>query len=512
MGSIPLPALDIRPAANPLDEYAKALSVKSMISSQQTQQLQQQHLGLENQNEQQAIADRNAMTTSMTQWDGKNFDDLPALILKNGGSANAVFAARKQLLDQRQALSKIAADDATTGEKNLQTYKGKMDQIAGTLGSLADVPDANLKTEALRGVNTLLTGGMIDADHGKQLNDFINSTSDIPTLRTGIDHYIKAHQGASELAANAEKNAQTGKAVAEANLANMKVKMYQNTKPGDFDATIDKLAPPTGATADVNQQTKTLVNSLLARGDYEGASKALENSEHILSQRAETNYVQNREDYRQAQNRQANQSNQLQKNGLEQLDKIWTDPQHGYTQFLAQANATKTAVADAKNGNELAASLAPLMTVLGVNSFAGVHRINPQEYAAAGPGVGSIYRRVNTLLDKASAGKLNPDTANEMNSLIDGLMSAKHASLVPASQLIAKNAGLDPKQTTIFNKDGQPGTLDDVVNGRVQTAPQGNTAPAKVLTQAQIQQAAKDHGVSVEEATRQAKAAGYTIK
>jgi hypothetical protein len=42
-------------------------------------------------------------------------------------------------------------------------------------------------------------------------------------------------------------------------------------------------------------------------------------------------------------------------------------------------------------------------------------------------------------------------------------------------------------------------------------APQNNAAP-KILSQAAIQQAAKDHGVSVDEATKQAKAAGYTIQ
>jgi hypothetical protein len=34
----------------------------------------------------------------------------------------------------------------------------------------------------------------------------------------------------------------------------------------------------------------------------------------------------------------------------------------------------------------------------------------------------------------------------------------------------------------------------------------------KTLSMAAVEQAAKDHGVSVDEATRQAKAAGYDIK
>jgi hypothetical protein len=44
------------------------------------------------------------------------------------------------------------------------------------------------------------------------------------------------------------------------------------------------------------------------------------------------------------------------------------------------------------------------------------------------------------------------------------------------------------------------------------SAPTSSTSSGKSLSMSQIQQAAKDHGVSVDEATRQAKAAGYTIQ
>jgi hypothetical protein len=218
--------------------------------------------------------------------------------------------------------------------------------------------------------------------------------------------------------------------------------------------------------------------------------------------------VQGAENVRQALNRQAMQANELQRNGLTQLDKMFTDPQHGYTQFLAQAQSTKNAIADAKDGNELAASLAPLMTVLGINSFAGIHRVNPQEIAAAGPGVGSLYRQVNTVLDKAVSGKMNPDTAKEMGALIDGLIDAKHRSLVPAAQMVARNSGLDPTKTAVMAKDGSLDTLDNV--SKTTTKP---SAPVtgKTLSMAAIQKAATDHGVSVDEAKRQAIAAGYSV-
>lgn len=470
MSSIPLPALDIRPPENPLDQYAKALSVKSMIGQGQIQQQELQGEQLRNQLAQRSIDDENAMTKSMNDWDGKDYSDLPSIVLKNGGSANAVFNLRKQILDQRQAMSKIALDDSTTGKNNLDVAKGKANQIAGSLESLVDpaqVPDDQLKTETSRTINTLLTNGTIKSDEAAPLQSFVDSTNDPKALRTKIDHFAKLHMGFDQLATAAKDAADTSKALAEASLANQKVKLYANSKPGDFDTQIDSLVPPTAANpnADLNQQAKTMVNGLLARGDYEGAAKALENTQHVLNERTQTNFVQNREDMRASLARESSTANQLQKNGLEQLDKIWTDPQHGYTQFLAQANATKTAIADAKDGNELAASLAPLMTVLGVNSFAGVHRINPQEYNAASSGVGSIYRRINTALDNAASGKLNSDTSKEMDSLVGQLIDQKFNSLLPASQLVARNAGLDPTKVTIFDKEGNPNTLDNSSKG-----------------------------------------------
>jgi hypothetical protein len=101
-----------------------------------------------------------------------------------------------------------------------------------------------------------------------------------------------------------------------------------------------------------------------------------------------------------------------------------------------------------------------------------------------------------------------------MGGLIDELISAKHSSLIGSAQMIAKNAGLDPTKTTILDKGGNTDSLANVATKAAQapTKTANASGGAKTLTQAQIQMAAKDHNVSVEEATRQAKAAGYTIQ
>ena len=63
----------------------------------------------------------------------------------------------------------------------------------------------------------------------------------------------------------------------------------------------------------------------------------------------------------------------------------------------------------------------------------------------------------------------------------------------------------------------QSNAASKAASAQLAAANQANATPkanagTNILSMAQIQQAAKDHGVSVEEAKRQATAAGYQVK
>ena len=45
-------------------------------------------------------------------------------------------------------------------------------------------------------------------------------------------------------------------------------------KPEDWQAQVDHIAPPTGETAGLNARTRTLVNSAVIRGDYQGRASS----------------------------------------------------------------------------------------------------------------------------------------------------------------------------------------------------------------------------------------------
>src|SRR6185312_9565786 len=140
MSSIPLAALDVRPIAqpeSPLDQYAKVAQLKSLAQGQQVQQQSLQSGQIQIQQQKQALADQQAMTKSMQDWDGKDINELPSLVLKNGGSANAVFGLKSQLLKQQQDLATLTKDQ-------LANKASQNDMLLGKLQSVTDGPDEGL--------------------------------------------------------------------------------------------------------------------------------------------------------------------------------------------------------------------------------------------------------------------------------------------------------------------------------------------------------------------------------
>jgi len=127
MSSIPLPALSIKPIDQPdaLQNFARIQQLRQMQQEaplrQQIMQQQAQTGQLELQQKQIELKDQQALTNAMHEWDGKDLNGLVPLVVKNGGSANAVMGLKSKILEQQQTYSKIAADDATTGSKNIET-------------------------------------------------------------------------------------------------------------------------------------------------------------------------------------------------------------------------------------------------------------------------------------------------------------------------------------------------------------------------------------------------------
>lgn len=150
---VPLAALAVQPPQQPqnvLQQAGQAAQLKDLIQNaplrQQAEQQQVQAGGLELQQKQQQLKDQQAQTKALQDWDGKDVHDLPGLLLKNGGSAQAVFGMKNQLIQQQKNLAD--ADDAT-----IKNQQAKNDLINGHLEAVKSAPD-DQKQQAFDGALT----------------------------------------------------------------------------------------------------------------------------------------------------------------------------------------------------------------------------------------------------------------------------------------------------------------------------------------------------------------------
>jgi hypothetical protein len=229
MASIPLPALDVRPPqqqADPLEQYGRLMQLRNMQQNQplQTQALQQQvqsgQLGIQQQ--QQQLKDQQAMTAAMQSWDGKDYNQILPLVLKNGGSAQAVMGLKQKILEQQQALSTTLKNNADAGQAQINAVKTKGDLLDGTLSTLVDpkqVPDAQLPQAVQQAAQDLVQKGVLDPQHAQQVGQLLQSGNPAQ-IRSQLDLMRKTNLAQSQIMEDAAKQAGVTKDVAQAGQAN----------------------------------------------------------------------------------------------------------------------------------------------------------------------------------------------------------------------------------------------------------------------------------------------------
>ena len=458
MGSIPLPALDIRPP-QPFDYLGQLGKVTALKGMLQQQQFQQQMQPLQLQQEQNVVRQQalqfksqQAIADAYIKSNG-DLNQTMDLARQNGALPNDLLALQQHTVQMQAAL-------ATKTKTELENISTQHDNLRGVLDPIVAADPAKQPQMWASAKQNILN----DPDHATKYG--ITDPSQVPDYQSPqqVQLFDAALKGGKAQIEDKLKTAETAKTQAQAALEQIKVNLSQNSKPGDFDALINQAVgalPPQTAAA-VAQRNRSLVNFALSRGDYEGAQTVIKQMYGEVSGFEKERFSQAEENWRQGLNRQAMFANELQKAGLNEIDKQWTDPQHGYLQTQSQVAATKDLVSQSKNGSDLASSLVPLMTVLGVNSYAGVHRVSPSEMTAAGPQMGSAFRRLNTILDKYATGSVPTDTLKEVNGIMDSLLTARHQQAINASAFIAKSRGLDPSKTPIMTPQGGVTTLSDV--------------------------------------------------
>lgn len=162
MSSIPLPALGIHPVQqeDPLAAYGKVASIQAMLQQRQSK-------SIELQQQKQALADQQAMTAAMKQYDPAHPEQLPKLVGDNGGSANAQFVAQQHIQTIQKTAVDIAKDQSEAGKNNAETQQKNFDVVAGRLQSVIDTDDANRPQEIIKAAQDLSDQKLIDPQHAQ---------------------------------------------------------------------------------------------------------------------------------------------------------------------------------------------------------------------------------------------------------------------------------------------------------------------------------------------------------
>jgi hypothetical protein len=197
-----------------------ALKQQQQLAPLQLQQAQQnvQAGQLENQQRQTQLNDQQAMTKAMQQWDGKDLNGLAPLVVKNGGSAQAVMGLKSKALEMQKQYSDIAKQDAETGGSQLSNLMKKNDIVSGGFSSVLQQPDENLSQAIVATAQQLAQQGVLDPQHVQMANQIAQQPP--AQARLALETMRKGMLADSQLLDQAQKQAATAKDTAQAGQAN----------------------------------------------------------------------------------------------------------------------------------------------------------------------------------------------------------------------------------------------------------------------------------------------------
>ena len=200
---IPLVALGVH-TPDPLQQAQQGMSLRALGQATQQQaalapgQLQQQQnqvqLGQQAvQQGQQQQQDREAGMKAIQEWDGKDINQLPDLVKKNGGSIDAYTKAKMGALQSQQAVLQM-------NTAQLQNNATKNDYLLGKLQAATgnNVTDDKLADSLTNATQEAIKDGYLDPQHAQSIQQLIQQYPDPKDLRTQLGVYEKGLLGEKE--------------------------------------------------------------------------------------------------------------------------------------------------------------------------------------------------------------------------------------------------------------------------------------------------------------------------
>ena len=404
MATIPLPALDIKPPAQPdlMGQYAKLAQIRSMMGEQQLQQGQQQLQQQQVQQNQQNLGATDALNkafqgaVTVDPNTGNPTFDRNAVI--NSVSQAGYGAKVPELTESFNKLDQSAATlQKTQGEVQTQTqdYFGG---LAASIKKTAKNPDGSWNMSI---VNPLIAhAATLGPQYAAKALQLQQQVQQDPThLDNILDQVITASSKQRELgaaettAASRQTTADTAAHKQQVQEASTQLSMAPDQ--ATYTAMRGKLSPAI-ATLFPDQFDKQAVLKVGMSPDQavttDQKERELYNQSHPT---AKDQYVQRMENLRAELGRSSANGNATQRQGIASLQ---TQSQK-YSDFLSSANTLKQSLAAAGNGNEMAAAIAPLQGTLFITTTEGVKRINETELQGVS-GAGSLVQRINGSLGK----------------------------------------------------------------------------------------------------------------
>lgn len=485
MATIPLVALDAKPPASPdlLEQYGKLMSIQGMqqqnqqraamapLQQQEAQQAVQQG-GLDIQQKQQQLQDSQTLRSLSPNYIQKDASGKPTGYDYDGlfNAAAASGVSVPTLTNLQKSISDATLARANSTKAQLENESTLNTEAYNHIDGVRGLTDPTQRQQAWQNaLQWAQTNGPAIKLNPQALPQQAPDDNTLTGLEASLGMHAQQIKDASAKATILKDTGQGNEANAAASASLLKQyapTLAQSATPQEYATKLQAFETlhPDLAGRFPQQFDPKNPQPVLNAGMSAGEVSDSEQKDRL------TKYEQANENYRAQIGRQTTFQNTMMQHGYNQIDQYTADPQHGYGQFVSQAGAVKSAIQDAKNGNQVAASMEPLMLALGVSSFAGVHRINTTEIDRAGPQVGSVFRKINNLVDTIGTGVPTAAQLNEANQLVDSLTDARHKSYINGVSAVSANTGLDPSKVQVFDRDGNLAPLSSL-------APQTSNAP-----------------------------------
>jgi hypothetical protein len=280
MSNIPLPALSIQPPQQPdlLGQVAKVRQIQAMGQEQQLRQQKVQSNALDIQQQERDARDSQAMTAAMQEWDGKNPDELPGLLIKNKASAKAVFGMKSSILEQKKTYAQIAKDDAETGKNTMQALGEKHDMLAGAVRNVLTLPDDQLAAGAQQTLQEAVGNKLLSPEEAQQYGQLAQlPPAQLRSQLTFMEkHFMgdKAQREAVTQQEAARHNKAMEKQQADAldnNVSEAKLAFRAAQGDKDAEAALKRL--------DASKRASRPVNNIMTSTDAKDIADAIENGD-----------------------------------------------------------------------------------------------------------------------------------------------------------------------------------------------------------------------------------------